>query len=329
MKMATGFNPSQVKSKLGWSNSFDRNAAFPLDISSWFGTYEEAVAAAATAVQVGSTDSKYYFGQQVYVFDGTTANTYLIQGDGTLKEIGSNATPMLFVANEAAMLAVSDVKPGQQVYREDTGTIWLFKGNDPSNIDNWTESAAQNDTVWQGTENKVNFYALTRSAYDGITTKESNTLYFVTDEGKIFKGTTQMTTSIIPVETMPTLDDAVANIMYLDTKTFCIQVTFDNQKWYVMSPGYLTDGANWASADSNRFATIGLIKAGITEALTNKVDKVVGTVDNLVAFDADGAIKDSGVKVGGATFAATPDEKTLATEAGVADIVSWKQLPNV
>lgn len=85
--MPNAYSPSQVKSKLGWSNSFDRNAAFPLEFAAWFGSYEDAQAAAQTAVEVGSTDSKYYYGMQLYVFDGTTARTYLIQGDKSLKRL--------------------------------------------------------------------------------------------------------------------------------------------------------------------------------------------------------------------------------------------------
>lgn len=292
--MAEKFSPTQVKSKLGWSNSFDRNAAFPLDINSWFGSYEEAVAAASKAVQVGSSASKYYFGQQVYVFDGSTATTYLIQGDGTLKEIGSGtSSPMIFVDNEAGMLALTDIESGQQVFREDTSTIWLYKGGEPSLVENWVETASQNDTVWQGTENKVNFYALARATFDGIETKDPNTLYFLSDEGKIYKGSTLMNLSFIQVTTMPNISEAITNAMYLDTNTFAMQITFDNKTWLTLSPGYLTDGANWANADSNKFATIGLIKKALTETieginLTPSFDNTTGTIT--IGDSTDGAV---------------------------------------
>lgn len=292
--MAEKFSPTQVKSKLGWSNSFDRNAAFPLDINSWFGSYEEAVAAAAKAVQVGSSASKYYFGQQVYVFDGSVATTYLIQGDGTLKEIGSGtSSPMIFVDNEAGMLALTDIESGQQVFREDTSTIWLYKGGDSSSIDNWVETASQNDTVWQGTENKVNFYATARATFDGITSKDPNTLYFLSDEGKIYKGSTLMNLSFVQVTTMPNISEAITNVMYLDTNSFAMQITFDNKTWLTLSPGYLTDGANWASADSNKFATIGLIKKALTETIsdiniTPSFDNATGTIT--IGDNPDGAV---------------------------------------
>ena len=55
--MPEAYDRSQIKSKLGWSNSFNPNAAFPLDARQYFGSYAEAEAAAATAVAVGSTES--------------------------------------------------------------------------------------------------------------------------------------------------------------------------------------------------------------------------------------------------------------------------------
>lgn len=87
--MPNAFNSSQIKSALGWSNSFDRDAAYPLDKAAWFGSLADAQAAAATAVDAGSTASKYFFGMPIFVFDGTTASQYQIQGDKSLKEVGS------------------------------------------------------------------------------------------------------------------------------------------------------------------------------------------------------------------------------------------------
>lgn len=265
--MAIAFNKSNVKSKLGWSNSFDTDGAFPLDLRAWFGSYDDAVAAAATAVDFGSTASKYHYGQQLYVFDGATATTYLIQGDNSLKEIGKNTDPMKFVASESEMLALTDITVGQQVYREDTHTIWLYKGTDPSSLDNWTESAAQNDTKWQGTDSKVNFYSLARSTYDGLDSKDTNTLYFITDEHRILKGNLDMTTAVQSISTLPELSVAIPGKFYLNPDSLSLAVTFDNKNWLVATPGYLTDGGNWATADSNKLATIGLIKKGIQSTI--------------------------------------------------------------
>lgn len=266
--MPNAYDPSQVKSKLGWSNSFDRNAAFPLDFAAYFGSYEDAEEAAATAVEVGSTDSKYYFGMQVYVFDGTNARTYIIQGDKTLKEIGDTA-PMQFVADENEMLALENIEIGQQVFREDTSSIWIYKGGTITDIHNWVESASSgSDTVWSGTENRVIFRAITQSAFESQDPKDTNTLYFLTDAGKIYKGSTDVT-NCVTVGTIPQIAEAVKGRLYIDNNTFAMALTMDGSTWIQASPGYLTDGVEWAAADSNKLATIGLIKKGIQEAVSN------------------------------------------------------------
>lgn len=280
--MPNAYSPDQVKSKLGWSNSFDRNAAFPLDFAAYFGSYEDAEEAAATAVEVGSTDSKYYYGMQVYVFDGTNARTYIIQGDKTLKEIGDNA-PMQFVADEEAMLALQNIEIGQQVFREDTSSIWIYKGGTITDINNWVESASSgSDTVWSGTENRVIFRAITQTAFDSLDPKDTNTLYFLTDAGKIYKGSTDVT-NCVTVGTIPQIAEAVKGRLYIDNNTFAMSVTMDGATWIQASPGYLTNGTEWAAADSNKLATIGLIKKGIQEAidaiaLTTAFENSTGTV---------------------------------------------------
>lgn len=278
--MAEKYTSSMIKSKLGWSNSFNPNAAFPLDFRVWFGSKEEAEAAAATAVDFGSTDSAYHYGMQLYVFDGTTPTTYLINGDNTLIEIGANSDPMLFVADAVEMLSLTDIKAGQQVYREDTHTVWIFKGSDASAIDNWVESAAQNDTVWGGTTNKVTFEAITQAAYTALTSKSDNKLYFVTDTGKIYKGATDVTKSISLVTggAFPGVADAIAGRWYIDDTSLEVRVTMGNATWLTVTPGYITDGANWSqTANEGKLATIKVIKQAIQEA--------IDTVSITLAYD--------------------------------------------
>lgn len=265
--MPNAYSPDQVKSKLGWSNSFDRNAAFPLDFAAWFGSYEDAQAAAQTAVEVGSTDSKYHFGMQLYVFDGTNARTYLIQGDKSLKEIGES-TPMMFVDTEDELYTLENLEIGQQVLVENTGEIWVFKGGLASEPGNWVQAGSGSDTVWSGTEDRVVFRAITQSAFEVLDPKDVNTLYFLTDAGKIYKGSTDVTAAVT-VGSIPEVSAAVKGRLYIDSNTFAMSITMDGQTWINASPGYLTDGVEWAAADSNKFATIGLIKKGIQDAVNN------------------------------------------------------------
>lgn len=289
--MPNAYSPDQVKSKLGWSNSFDRNAAFPLEFAAWFGSYEDAQAAAQTAVEVGSTDSKYYYGMQLYVFDGTTARTYLIQGDKSLKEIGEN-TPMMFVDSEEDLYLLEGLEIGQQVLVEGTGEIWVFKGGTASEPSNWVQAGSGSDVVWQGTEDRVIFRAIAQSAFDSVDPKDANTLYFITDAGKIYKGSTDVT-SCVTVGAIPEASAAVKGKLYIDSNTFAMAITMDGASWIQASPGYLTDGVEWAAADSSKLATIGLIKKGIQAAVdgidtTTYFEKSTGTVK--VGAEGTGAV---------------------------------------
>lgn len=269
------FNKLSSGAKWDAAVSFKRGNPLPIDDSSVFQSYE--------AAQTYASSATAYPGQIVAVVAADATTFYGINQLGELQELGGSNAPMLFVANEAAMLALTDIEVGQQVYREDTHTIWLFKGGDATSIDNWVESAAQNDTKWQGTDDKVNFYALTSDAYDAISTKNSATLYFLTDTGKIYKGSEDFTQSIEVPDTMPDVADAIRGKIYFDKTNLEIKATLNNTSWYTLYPGHLTDGANWATADSGKIATIGLIKKGIQEAieainLDANFDNATGTV---------------------------------------------------
>lgn len=69
--------------------SFNPQTAFPLDARSMFGSYAEAVAAAATAENAGSSNTVYYIGQTLTVFENDAVNFYQIQPDKTIKPVGT------------------------------------------------------------------------------------------------------------------------------------------------------------------------------------------------------------------------------------------------
>lgn len=74
--------------KLNFSTSFNPTSAFPLDARCYFTDLEAAKAAAATAEEVGSSNTVYYYGMRLFVDDGTSITWYTIQRDGTLLETG-------------------------------------------------------------------------------------------------------------------------------------------------------------------------------------------------------------------------------------------------
>lgn len=69
--------------------SFDPQTAFPLDARSMFGSYEEAVAAAASAENAGSSNTVYYIGMPLTVYENDEVTMYNIQPDKTLKKVGT------------------------------------------------------------------------------------------------------------------------------------------------------------------------------------------------------------------------------------------------
>ena len=78
-----------ITNTLNFSVAFAPTSAFPLDSRSMFGSYQAAAAAAATAENAGSTNTKYYIGQMLTVFENDIVSHYSIQADKTLKAIGA------------------------------------------------------------------------------------------------------------------------------------------------------------------------------------------------------------------------------------------------
>jgi len=77
--------------KLNMSVSFAMTSAIPPDYNAYFGSYEEAVAAAQTAEAPGSTNTVYFFSQILHVLTDTAADAYMIQPDRSLKHLGSES----------------------------------------------------------------------------------------------------------------------------------------------------------------------------------------------------------------------------------------------
>lgn len=73
--------------KLNFATAFAPSSAFPLDARSYFESLAAAEAAAAMAVEVGSADSVYHFGETLSVVENGKADFYVIQPDKTLKKV--------------------------------------------------------------------------------------------------------------------------------------------------------------------------------------------------------------------------------------------------
>lgn len=78
--------------KLNFSTSFNPTSAFPLDARCYFKSLALAEEAAATAEEVGSTNTQYYFGQKILVSENEVETWYMIKRPGVLVAESSGGT---------------------------------------------------------------------------------------------------------------------------------------------------------------------------------------------------------------------------------------------
>ena len=92
-----------------------------------------------------------------------------------------------------------------------------------------------------------------------------------------------------------------------------VKLTVTNNKFKAEAIVAATEGNILKATDAGLFVA--------ATDISGKIDKVASaTADDIATLTADGSVKDSGLKAGGATLATTTNAKTLATEAAVAAI---------
>lgn len=100
--------------KLNFSTSFDPTSAFPIDARTEFVSYDEALAKAKTAGEIGNTDSKYYYGMELTVVTQAGSEKYVIQPDNTLARINqtktSHAIPEDGIAESGYMYFLGEIE---------------------------------------------------------------------------------------------------------------------------------------------------------------------------------------------------------------------------
>lgn len=122
-------------SKMNFSVSFNPTSAFPLDARSYFESYDLALAAAAKAVEAGSTEGTLYFGQTIAVVENSAAQLYIIQPDKTLTEVGSKITidTNAFELDENGklfLLGFAEATAGAQLVKGADGELsWVLPDN--------------------------------------------------------------------------------------------------------------------------------------------------------------------------------------------------------
>lgn len=294
--------------------------------------------ASESAAQAYAQGEDSEAGQICVVTSAEGADVFVVDANKQLSKLsggGAGASLVVSTHTDLTTTVPEDLEVGQTAFVTDEGKSYILTelGEDPPTSYVWVEMT-NTDVVWQGTEDPVTFYALTQATYDGLDDSVvDTTIYFTTDTGRIYKGSTDVTGHVITTTSIPEASAAVAGKLYINTSTFETKVTTDNATWIVMSPGYITDGGNWAeTGNDGKLATIKAIKQIIQGAIDslnvgNKIDKVASATENNVpTFAAGGSIQDSGKKIGGETLEAVPNGNTLATEKAVANIISWNQI---
>lgn len=144
---------TEVKNTLDFAMSFKPSSAFPLDFRQMFGSKAAAEAAAAKAEAAGSTNTTYYYGMPLTVFENDEATMYVINGDNTLKEVGKATygdDKTIVLSAETGALSLKDF--GVQYYAyHNADTIvpsgeYAYPDNMPT--DAATGAYVQISTVW-------------------------------------------------------------------------------------------------------------------------------------------------------------------------------------
>lgn len=108
--------------KLNFSTSFKPTGAFPINANQYFESLSAAQAAAATAEEVGSTNTVYHYGMQLLVAENGSDTWYIIQRDKTLKPVGSGSGGGSFETDETLTLkdGVLSVNTADAVEQDNT-----------------------------------------------------------------------------------------------------------------------------------------------------------------------------------------------------------------
>lgn len=168
----------------------------------------------------------------------------------------------------------------------------------------------------------VNFKVGTQAKYDAAT-KNDNTLYFISDAKRIYKGTVDVTESLVLVSNYEgteggiSLANAFEGKLYMNATTFEVRIK-SGSAWKVFSPGYLTDGTNFANAaNEGRLATIGAIKTYIAAQIatitggTTFVQSVTFDSTNKALLVDNGDTNPTSVALTGMAYAPTYDSTNL------------------
>ena len=142
---------------------------------------------------------------------------------------------------------------------------------------------------------QINFRAGSLAGYLAIANKDANTLYFVEDAKKIYKGEVDMTEAVRVVDAFAEAPgaDIVEGKLYINATTFEVRIK-NGDALVVMSPGYITAGDDFNAENGSKFATIAATMAYITEQIAAITGGTAFVKD--VTWENDKLMIDSGAE---------------------------------
>lgn len=123
---------------LDFAVSFSPTTAFPLDSRYYFESLEEANNAASKAVPAGSSDGKYFFGENVVVVADGKATMYIIQPDKTLSEVGEGSSEQQDYTALSNKPSIGGVELNGDMTLDDLGIKQTYTASDISFSDGQT-----------------------------------------------------------------------------------------------------------------------------------------------------------------------------------------------
>lgn len=260
--------------KLNFAVSFNPQTAFPLDARYYFSSPSAAEAAAATAVEVGSSDGTYFYGENVCVVTESSADLYIIQPDKTLKAVGSavlgDDKSIEIVDGKVTLKGFGSATAGQQPRINAAGTAIEWYTPDTSTVSGLADTVAGHTQDIQNLQTDKADKATTLEGY-GIT--DAMTATAIAEAIKTAIAETGHA-SFTKVDAVPTVAEAKDNVLYLvmnaDTGFYDIYAKVD------------TDGTaavvrlDDVSVNLDDYSTTEQMNEAIATAIANKVDKVEG-----------------------------------------------------
>lgn len=256
--------------KLNFAVSFNPQTAFPLDARYYFPSLTAAEAAAAAAVEVGSSDGTYFYGENVCVVTESSADLYIIQPDKTLKAVGSvvlgDDKSIEIVDGKITLKGFSTATAGQQLRINAAGTALEWYTPDTSTISGLADTVAGHTQDIQNLQTGKADKATTLEGY-GIT--DAMTATAIAEAIQTAIAATGHA-SFKKVNEVPTVETAQDNILYLVMNA--VTGFYDIYAKVDTEVVRLDD----VSINLDDYSTTEQMNAAIATAIVNKVDKVEG-----------------------------------------------------